>query len=279
MGLDELEQRIKEQGNLSPVNRQIADYVLHHLRDVSLMSATDLAEASGVSQPSVSRFCMGLGYQGYADFVRVIQDLVREEWRAPDRAHYLRYPSSEEEPLIAEEIANLSMLQSLCQTPAVEQLVQFILRSRRLVLAGARASATMIPYASYFLSKVRDGVEVATPDAPLWSSLASHAQPDVAVLAFVFPRYAASLLEWLDDVSRWATPIAAITDRPQSPARQWARPLVVVPVARASLFDSYAAPMVLLNYLIRRVASHTPAIETRLQELEQYESRRQVYQK
>lgn len=276
--LQELQAQVMEQGSVSGAYRQISLYVTQHWRDVSLMSAVELAEICDVSQSTVSRFCMGLGFTGFAEFVRQLQDLIREEWKAPDRARYLhRAPASGDDPLIAEEIMNLSQLQSVCESAVGKAMVQFILRSPRLILAGARASATVMPYAVYFLSKIRDGVEYVTPDTPLWTALASHVQPDTAVLAFVFPRYSATLLEWLNDVAHWATPIAAITDRPQAPVESLARPVAVVPVARASLFDSYAAVMVFLNYLIREAAASTPNIEARLQALEDYETRRRVY--
>ncbi len=276
--LEELQAQVVEQGAQSAAFRQIGIYVTQHWRDVSLMSAAELADACAVSQSTVSRFCMGMGFAGFADFVRTLQDLIREEWKAPDRTRYLHRPASPDaDPLIAEEMDNLAHLPQLCRSAEANALVQFILRSPRLVLASARASAAMIPYAAYFLSKIRDGVEYAAPDTPLWTALASHVQPDTAVLAFVFPRYSATLLDWLDDVAYWATPIAAITDRPHSPVESLARPVTVVPVARASLFDSYAAVMVFINYLIREAAAATPNIEARLQALEDYETRRHVY--
>lgn len=274
--LDHLQAQIAEQGTLSVANRAIAEFVAQHLRDVSLMSATELAEVCQVSQSSVSRFCMGLGFSGYADFVRALQDLVREEWQAPDRTRYLHVPSPTD-PLVSEELTNLSGLSDILDSREGQALIQYVQRFPRLILAGARASATVIPYAHYFLSKIRDKVEIATPDSPLWTTLASHSQPDVAILAFVFPRYSRILVEWLEDVSKWATPVAAITDRPQSPVREWARPMVVVPVARSSLFDSYAGVMVFLNLLIRQAAALTPNIDERLQAIEQYETQHHVY--
>ncbi len=276
--LDELQMRVAQQGALSDAFRQIAHYIANHLRNVSLMSAVELAEACEVSQSTVSRFCMGLGFAGFADFVRALQDLVREEWKAPDRTRYLhRATTAVEDPLLAEEMANLSQLPALYDSPEGRAMIPFVLRPQRLILAGARASATLIPYAAYFLSKIRDGVECAMPETPGWTALASHVQPNTAVLAFIFPRYASVLLDWLHDVAQWATPIAAITDRPQSPVESLAHPVAVVPVARASLFDSYAAVMVFMNYLIREAAAASPNIETRLHALEDYETRRGVY--
>lgn len=278
--LDDLQARVIAQGAASAAFRHTSTYIADHWRDVSLMSASELAEACEVSQSTVSRFCMGLGFEGFSDFSRALQDLVREEWKAPDRTRYLHRASSiDDDPLVTEEMANLSQMPRLFQSDEAKAMVQFVLRSPRLVLGGARASATVIPYAHYFLSKIRDGVECATPDTPIWTSLASRVQPDTAVLAFVFPRYTTVLLDWLGDVAHWATPIAAITDRVQSPAESFARPVAVVPVGRASLFDSYASVMVFLNHLVREAAAATPHVEARLRGLEDYETRRHVYQR
>ncbi|AEJ38318.1 transcriptional regulator, RpiR family [Sulfobacillus acidophilus TPY] len=274
--LDELRRQVDKTGDLSPVNRQIAAFIADHLREVSLMTATELAEAAQVSQASVTRFCTALGFSGFSEFVRVLQDLIREEWQAPERVRYLK-PAADDDPLLTQERQNLERLPAICRSPAVDEAVRFILEAPRLVLAGARASATLIPYAAYFFSKVRDRVEIATPGTILWDALASRPQPDTAVFTFVFPRYPAVLLQWIKDLTQWGTPVAAMTDRERSPVRAWADPCLVVPVASASLFDSYAAPLVLTNYLIRQVAAKTPDIARRLEAIEQYDITHHVY--
>lgn len=48
--------------------RKIADFVIGNLNRVLFMSITDLAEASGVADASVYRFCRSVGAKGYQDF-------------------------------------------------------------------------------------------------------------------------------------------------------------------------------------------------------------------
>jgi DNA-binding MurR/RpiR family transcriptional regulator len=57
----------------------------------------------------------------------------------------------------------------------------------------------------------------------------------------------------------------------------FADPVLVVPVANASLFDSYAAPMFVMNYLVRQVARRLPEVEIRLEQLEARDQRLEVY--
>ena len=46
----------------------MADYVVLHQRETQFMSISELAEACGVAEATVSRFCQRLGYKGYSAF-------------------------------------------------------------------------------------------------------------------------------------------------------------------------------------------------------------------
>lgn len=48
--------------------KKLADYIFSNKSQTQYMSITSLAEASGVSEASITRFCRGLGLAGYNDF-------------------------------------------------------------------------------------------------------------------------------------------------------------------------------------------------------------------
>ena len=276
--VETLQERVAAAGEVSGTHKEIAKYVMHHLREVSLMSASRLAATIQVSQASISRFCATMGFSGYADFVHTVQDLVREEWRAPDRLTYVSSDhTAHADTLVSQEIENLERLQQLARDPAIDRVADLIHRAGRLVLTGSRASATLIPYAAYFLSKIRDHVIIATPGTTQWDTIPVTAEPDTAVLAWVFPRYPTATVDWLHAIHRRGLPIAVFTDRLSSPVLDIADVTVVVPVASASLFDSYAAPMVLMNLLVRRVARQSPQIAMRLHALETWDQTHHTY--
>ncbi|WP_242848285.1 MurR/RpiR family transcriptional regulator [Sulfobacillus thermosulfidooxidans] len=253
----------------SSINQQIAEYVSEHYREASFMTASELAHAIGVSQASITRFSVAMGFSGFTDFVRTLQGLVREEWHTPERAVYVHSEwAGQKDLLVEQEIQNLEGLPDLMADSHVEAMAKAIASAKRVILAGARASSTIIPYAAYFLSKVKDGVEMATPNTPVWETFGLDPDPDSLVVAWVFPRYPLSLVTWLERLRRQNIQVAAFTDRWVSPAVHLADPVVVVPVASASLFDSYAAPFVLINYIIRQVAALTPGLQQRLEALE-----------
>ncbi|WP_173677116.1 MurR/RpiR family transcriptional regulator [Sulfobacillus sp. hq2] len=274
--IESFAERIRRIADDSPANQQIAEYLDDHLRDVSFMSSAELAKQTGVSQASITRFCTAMGFAGYGDFVHALQNVVREEWKAPERTIYLR-PSLPEDadPLLVQEITNLENLPEILESESMARLVDLVARAERVVLAGARISSTLIPYAAYCLAKVRNGIEVATPGSVLWDNFTP--QPGTVIVGWVFPRYPQTLLDWLQQALHSGVPVAVLTDRWMSPAMAWADPALVVPVSNASLFDSYVAPMFLVNYLTRQVAQRVPAVRERLEQLEERDQRLGVY--
>ncbi len=276
--LDGFMDRIRDAARESPAHQQIGKFLSDHLREASFMSAAELAREADVSQASVTRFCHTMGFRGFSEFIGSLQDMVREEWRAPERMIYLR-PSlpADADPLLAQEIANLEGLPEILDSEAMNRLVDYVSTSTRVILAGARISGTLIPYTAYCLGKIRGGVEIATPGTVLWDNLALDRVENTVIVGWVFSRYARILLEWMQDAAQNGVRIAALTDRFMSPVMAFADPVVVIPVANASLFDSYAAPMFVANYLVRQVAQRLPDVATRLEELEARDRRLDAY--
>lgn len=54
--------------DLTMSERKIADYVTAHRQESQLMSISELAQAVGVAEATISRFCRRLGYKGYNAF-------------------------------------------------------------------------------------------------------------------------------------------------------------------------------------------------------------------
>ena len=68
--------------HLSPAQRRVARFLVQHPERAIFLSAEELGEHSGVSQPSVTRFAVALGFASYTE--------MREELRAQVQAPGLR---------------------------------------------------------------------------------------------------------------------------------------------------------------------------------------------
>lgn len=67
--------RLFEGHRLTPVQRRIAHCLAQHAAEAPFLSSIEVAELAGVSQPSVTRFAMALGYSGYPGLRRRFREL------------------------------------------------------------------------------------------------------------------------------------------------------------------------------------------------------------
>lgn len=269
-----------ERSSNSKTNMRLAAFVWENLIDVSYMTTEEVAAATGVSQATVTRFCARVGFDGFSSFNRILQGLVKERVSAPGRLLYASRTTSGKVDCVAQtDIENILRVDRMIREGEFRRLVRRLAGPERLVLLGARASATLVPYAHYFLSKVRERVEAAIPGTALWETLASDNPEGTLVFAFVFPRYPRALVEQLAVLAKAGFAIVALTDRPASPAAQFAEQMFVIPVTTAaSVFDSYAAPITFLNLLVRDLAQQRgDAATARLSAIEALDVRRGMY--
>lgn len=263
----------------SDVNRLIVLYLETHYRKAAFMTSAELAKEVGVSQASISRFASLLGFLGYTDWNKAMQQLIRQELSATERLWFAYHPQSDEgDRVVQSEQHNLEQLLRITNSTAFSALATQMATARQVIFVSARASATLMPYAHYFLSKVRPQVYQAHPGDTLWEHLPIAEVDRELIVVLGFPRYPRILVEWLQEVRKQPFTIAVITDHEASPLARYADITLAVPVATASLFDSYAAPMTAINLLIREVAQQTATqSQNRLQALEYIDQTKQTY--
>ena len=280
---DELETLLMRVAKESPTYQKIAIYIEKNALQVIFMTANELAEQLGISQGSVSRFFIALGYHGYNEFLRSLQRLVSQQLTAPQRLQFSKGKRSrrkEDDPLrtiLDVELGNMAELVDVMQGDAYKCMLQMILSPKKLVLMSARMSATLLPYVAYILHKMRPNVMVAVPGTPEWEILELLPPEEANVLAVAFPRYPTALIKKCRALKQNGAAICALTDSRFSPILEFAEQAVFVSVTTASLFDIYSTPLAFFNLLLRDAARCMPGLEERMERIEEIERRSHVY--
>ncbi|MFO7312184.1 MAG: MurR/RpiR family transcriptional regulator [Bacillota bacterium] len=252
----------EKSAGFSDAFRKIAAFILAEYQQACFMTAQELADAVGVSQPSVTRFTTYLGFSGFPEFQRSLQQVVRHEITGPERMRALAQGSDQGVPyagLIEEEMRNLERLLETLASPAVSEVAGLLAKARTVVVAGFRASASLAVYTAFFLAKVHPDVRTQTRgDSVALESLLPLDPAETVVLLFAFPRYPRETHEFQRFAVQQGFPVVLITDSPLSPLTKDARHVLIAPVAFGSLFDSYCAPIALANVLVQEVAKREP---------------------
>jgi len=296
-------ERLLEGRRLSPVQRRIARYLVDHLPEAIFMSSVELAVRAGVSQPSVTRFAMGLGFAGYPELRRALRPLVLggPDARArPD--HPLRAGERRLCEAVDEEVRNLRAVRDrlarrragAAAGPAagsgeaaengaadggqgeepsgageVTELGRLLAASEPLPVLGLRASQGLATTFAYYAGRIHPDVRLVTHGGAEAAEALHAARRAGAewLLAVMLPRYPAEAVRALEYAERIGLRIAAITDRPAVPFP--AQIVLDAPVGERLVFDSHAAPLVMAMLVVEAMADAAPLrTRSRLDEFE-----------
>src|SRR5690349_9231856 len=143
---------------LTPAQRRIAQCLVAHAPRAAYLSSGDLATLAQVSQPSVTRFAMALGFDGYPALRERVRTAVDVGWRdnveITTGNHYQR--------ALAAEIANLQHLVDTLADGAspVAEAGAALMGSRPLPVVGLRAAAALAASFAYFAAKIHPDVRL-----------------------------------------------------------------------------------------------------------------------
>jgi DNA-binding MurR/RpiR family transcriptional regulator len=247
-------ERLFRSRQLTPAQRRIANFLAtQRPADAAYLTVNEVAAGAGVSQPSVSRFALALGFAGFNQLREAIRRVAREATAQPggDRSEM-----NAAQELISSEIESLRRLQTSINDPAgLATAAATLSGSRPLPVVGLRISAPLADLFGQFAAKVLPDVRVLTQaGSPLIESI-ERAKRDGAscMLAFGLPRYPRQLHEAITWARTLELKVVLISDTRFSSIAEAADQVLVAEVSHQSTFDSYAAPTVLCTLLLQQV--------------------------
>ncbi|MFG1616859.1 MurR/RpiR family transcriptional regulator [Nonomuraea wenchangensis] len=246
---------------LSPVQRRIAHYLSENLDEAIFLSSVELAERAGVSQPSVTRFAMVLGFGGYPELRQALRPLVLGSTGTGEPQESLLRGA------IDVEIRNLAVVRERLSAFPLKELGEQLAATEPLPVVGLRVSCGLATTFADYARRIHPDVRLLTHGG---SELADglHACRRAGaewLVAVVLPRYPREAVQALEYAEKLGYRVAAITDKPGFPAEV----VLDAPVGDRLVFDSHAAPLLLAMALVEAMADAAP-LRTRAR-LEEYE--------
>ncbi|WP_262281586.1 MurR/RpiR family transcriptional regulator [Micromonospora sp. MA102] len=260
---------------LTPTQRRIAHCLVQQAGAAAYLSAAEVAELAGVSQPSVTRFAMALGHDGYPALRRRLRELTATGAADPAEA------GNALQRAVHAEMGNLDRLAAqLADAGRIAEVGKLLAASRPLPVLGLRAAAPLAAYFAYFAAKVHPDVRVVDDGGSLLADRLEQAAAAGAraLLAFVLPRYPRETLDALREARDAGLTVVAITDSPVSPATDHADVVLPAAVGTDLVFDLHTAPMTLAMVVLQAICDATPAeTQARLEAFESSATRRQLF--
>ncbi|GAA0796896.1 transcriptional regulator [Spirilliplanes yamanashiensis] len=266
-----------EGARLTPTQRRIAHALVQHAAATPFLSAAEVAELAGVSQPSVTRFAVALGHPGYPALRRELREAVGA---GPADGPAESGDSPAQRALRAEGDTLYRLADQLGDDSTIAAAARLLAASRPLPVLGLRAAGPVATYFGYFAAKIHPDVRLLDEGGSRLTDRLDQARAAGAgaMLAVVLPRYPREALDAIREASAAGLTVVALTDSPVSPAADLADVALPAPVGTRLVFDLHTGPMAVAMLLLQAMCDAAPEdVQRRLEEFEHVASRRQIF--
>ena len=251
--MQDLIRRLNQSGKrLSKGHRRIAEYIVEHYDKAVFMTASRLGEKVGVSESTVVRFASALGYEGYPQLQRALQELVRHRLTAVQRFEMASDIDQSEvlRTVLRADMQNIRTTIEDIDTAAFDEVVDRITHAQKLYVMGVRSAAPLAQFLGYYLSFIFDNVRVVGESTTDVFEQISRISEDDLLIGISFPRYSTRTLEAMQFAKARGAQVVALTDGPMSPLHAVAAQCLTARTDMASFVDSLAAPLSVINALV-----------------------------
>ncbi|MDW9912370.1 MurR/RpiR family transcriptional regulator [Sinorhizobium meliloti] len=270
----EIERRSAGQ-RLTPAHRRIAQQMIENSAQLGFLSSMELAELANVSQPSVTRFAVALGFDGYLEMRKFLRT-VQPGPDVPGESQSNRYQAA----LLA-EAANLTELaQGFAGEEAIDEFGRALAASRPLAVLGLRASAGLATQFAYFAAKVHPDIRLLASGGSLIEDQIEqcYAAGGRTMLVFMMPLYPRETLKAIELARNAGMKIALVADAGFTDHEGIADYLLRPRVDSRLVFDSHAAASALVSVLLDSMCTNmNGAAQKRLDAIDRSSKRRKVF--
>lgn len=269
---------------MSKGQRRIADVITEDRERAAYLTAAALGTLAEVSESTVVRFAVELGFDGYPHFQRALQELLRTRLTPGERIDVMGHRVGNADlvdKVMSSDIARIKFTMEHLDREAFGAAVDALLSADNIYLFGARSASMLSGFLGMNLGLIFDNVKNLQPTSAseVFEQLLPIGPRDV-LLAISFPRYSQKLVKAVRYAHDRGARVIALTDTPTSPIAADATYLLTAESDMAAFADSLAAPLSIINAIIAEITRRrADEIKARFDRMERLWDEYDVYAK
>ena len=264
--------------------KRIANYILEHYDKAAYMTASKMGSLVGVSESTVVRFAIELGFEGYPDMQKSLQELIRMKLTSVQRVEVTNSLIGEGDVLdkiLMSDAEKIRRTLEEVDRKAFEEAVEKIVSAEKIYIIGVRSSASLAGFLNFNFRMIFDNVKFVqtTSGSEMFEQIMSIGEKDV-MIAISFPRYSKRIVNAVMYAHNAGADVISLTDSHQSPIAGVADQLLLARSDLVSFVDSLVAPLSIINAIIVAVSrKKMDDIRVRFDKLEKIWDEYEVYDK
>ena len=249
----------EKEPTFSKGQKRIARYITDSYDKAAFMTANRLGKTVGVSESTVVRFAVDLGFDGYPSMQKAMREMVLNRLTSVQRIEVANNRLGDQDVVSMVLQSDMEKLRQTSETVSREEFnatVNAILKAKRVYILGVRSVAPLANFLGHYLNYMFNNVHVISgfSAGEMFEKIVGVNSEDV-IIAFSFPRYSASTTKGARYCRSAGATVIGITDSKDSPLGQCSDHVLVAKSDMVSLVDSLVAPLSLVNALIVAIAA------------------------
>ena len=238
--------------------KTIANYLIHNYDKAAYLTASKLGREVGVSESTVVRFAIELGFDGYPGLQHTLQEIIRTRLTTKQRMEVTNTRIGNGDILnsvLESDIDNIRRTLDEISHADFSEAVRKIIGAKNIYIIGMRSSSALASFLTHYFRLMFDNVRLVqtTSGSEMFEHIFRINKDDV-MIAISFPRYSARLINAVTYAKEQGTNVIAVTDSKLSPIAPYASQILVCRSDMASIVDSFVASLSILNALVVAIA-------------------------
>lgn len=252
---NDLTSRINEcYGSLSKGQKILATYITDNYDKAVFLTAAKMGQVVGVSESTVVRFATHLGYKGYPELQKALEEMVRNKLNSIQRmevtygrisqSHILETVLQSDQEKIKDTLEHID-------EHAFELAVDTIIKAKHIYIVGIRSCAPLAAFMAFYFNLMFENVTLLQTNnsSELFEQMVRISKDDV-IIGISFPRYSMRTLKAMEFANNRNAKVITLTDSVHSPMNLYSSCNLIARSDMASIVDSLVAPLSVINALI-----------------------------
>ena len=277
--LAEIERRLPD---FSKSQKIISNYILQDYDKAAYMTASKLGAEVHVSESTVVRYAIELGFEGYPEFQHALQEIVRTKLTSFQRMEVTNNLIGDGDVLTKVLLSDIDKIKRTVEEidrEAFDEAVDSIVNAKHIYILGLGSASVLARALNHSLRMIFDDVKLimASSANEIYEQTISIGKGDV-MIAISFPRYSKKVVNTVAFAKNSGAGVIALTDSAASPIASHADQALYARSDMASFSDSLVAPLSVINALVVAVSrKKQEELTVRLHQLEKIWEEYNVY--
>lgn len=259
--------------------KKIVKFIKFNQNKLPFLNIKELADETGTSPATITRFVKDTGFKGYSEFQKLFQKDIADRSAPMKKLKNCLIEQNQDTVLRNIIEKNIEILSEI-DIEKLDQLINLateaIQKGRKVYILGARGSYPLAHYLYYMLKEIRDGVELFISGASDFTDKLLYSRPEDVLITISFNPYTNFSYQVMEYFRENNNKIITLTDRDDSSLAQLSD--IVIPTENGGKAHTIIPAVAILNAISLKLAtlSKNESIE-KLEKLDKITEKFNIY--